>query len=104
MDLWDTGLQPERTALAWRRTAIAVATAALVVLRLAVVHGAWLGAAGAFAGLVIAAETIRRASAGYARAADRLRGGAPLRPLADPRLLTTAVLVLAGSAIVAAIR
>jgi uncharacterized membrane protein YidH (DUF202 family) len=103
MELWDPGMQPERTALAWRRTAIAVATAALVELRLAVVHGAWVGVAGAFAALAIAAGTIRQSSAGYARATERLRSGGPIRPLADPRLLAAAVLALAASAIAAAL-
>lgn len=103
MELWDPGLQPERTALAWRRTAIAAAAAALVVLRVAIVHDAWPAAAGAFLALVIAGETIRQSSAAYARAAACLRSGLPLRPLADPRLLTGAVVVLAGSAIAVAL-
>jgi uncharacterized membrane protein YidH (DUF202 family) len=103
MDLWDPGLQPERTALAWRRTAIATASAALVVVREAVAHGAWPATAGAIMALLIAAETIRQSSAAYARAADRLRTGVPLKPLADPLLMTAAVLVLAGSAIATAL-
>ena len=53
--------------------------------------------------LLIAAETIRQSSAAYARAADRLRTGAPLKPLADPSLMTAAVLVLAASAIATAL-
>jgi hypothetical protein len=103
MEPWDPGLQPERTALAWRRTAIAAATAALVVLRVAIAHDSPWGAAGAFLALVVAGETIRQSSAAYARAAARLRSGLPLRPLADPRLLTAAVVVLAGSAIATAL-
>lgn len=42
---WDPGLQPERTSLAWRRTGLAAATAAAVMVRVAVVRDAPLVAA-----------------------------------------------------------
>lgn len=32
--IWDAGLQPERTHLAWRRTALSVAVGALVTMRI----------------------------------------------------------------------
>lgn len=56
MTLFDPGLQPERTELAWRRTALALGAGSLVALRLLPVafgHPAW--AFGGVAGLVIAA-------------------------------------------------
>lgn len=52
--LFDPGLQPERTDLAWRRTVLAVAVGALVSLRLLPpVLGAWSLAVG-LVGLLLA--------------------------------------------------
>jgi putative membrane protein len=61
---FDAGLQPERTALAWRRTAMAVAVGSLAALRiLPEVLGSWaLGPAalGAAVSLVALIATQRR--------------------------------------------
>ncbi|HEY8480037.1 MAG TPA: DUF202 domain-containing protein [Spirillospora sp.] len=44
--LWDPGAQPERTALAWSRTALALIAGGLVCVRVAPsAPGAWLAAA-----------------------------------------------------------
>jgi uncharacterized membrane protein YidH (DUF202 family) len=48
----DPGLQPERTSLAWQRTGMAAATAATVMVRIAVVRDSPLVAA-LCAGLVV---------------------------------------------------
>jgi uncharacterized membrane protein YidH (DUF202 family) len=55
--LFDPGLQPERTALAWRRTALTLAVGAVVSFRLLPpVLGAWSIGVGA-AGLLLSATT-----------------------------------------------
>ena len=77
--LFDLGLQPERTALAWRRTALALVAGSLVGARvLAPALGALagvLGACGVVAGLSLGLAAARRA-----RAVDAaLRADASLR-------------------------
>jgi uncharacterized membrane protein YidH (DUF202 family) len=55
--LFDPGLQPERTALAWRRTALTLAVGAVVSFRLLPpVLGLWAIALGV-AGLLLSAAT-----------------------------------------------
>jgi hypothetical protein len=55
--LFDPGLQPERTALAWRRTALTLGAGSIITFRLlAPSLGAWSIGAGA-AGLAFAAVT-----------------------------------------------
>ncbi|MCZ4068857.1 DUF202 domain-containing protein [Microbacterium sp. H37-C3] len=92
MTLFDPGLQPERTELAWRRTALALGAGSLVALRLFPVafgHPAW--AFGGVAGLVAAAALWLAARRRYRavngvleREGDRgmLPGASPIAALA----------------------
>jgi uncharacterized membrane protein YidH (DUF202 family) len=97
MSPFDPGLQPERTALAWRRAALSLAIGSLAAGRVleAVVDGAWLVAAIGTAlgfGLLL---TARRRTALIDRAlrADRdLRSG----PGAGLLAVTTVVAALVG--------
>jgi uncharacterized membrane protein YidH (DUF202 family) len=95
--LFDPGLQPERTALAWRRTALALAVGSLIALRLLPpVLGLWSLAAGllgtAFAGViwVLAGRRARRMR-------EALRH--PSAPLPGASLLLLVAVVVAGAAV-----
>ncbi|GAA5202862.1 DUF202 domain-containing protein [Microbacterium jejuense] len=78
--LFDPGLQPERTELAWRRTALALAAGSLVAFRLlpAAFGSAWW-ALGGVAGLIATAALYLGARRRYERvnlALGRERDGA----------------------------
>ncbi|MFC6878850.1 MULTISPECIES: DUF202 domain-containing protein [Actinomadura] len=93
-DLWDPGAQPERTALAWSRTTLALIVTGLLCIRLA---PTWTGAAVASAVVCGSAGLLlHRARARLGARNGRLRAG---RPVADPAsvLLTTCLTVLLGA-------
>lgn len=105
--LFDPGLQPERTELAWRRTVAALTVAALVSLRvLPPVLGGWavaVSTAGVLAGGALWVAADRRAGA-----VDRaLRTPAPALPGGLlPLALAAAVMcaaVVAGVALLVAL-
>lgn len=74
----DPGLQPERTALSWTRTALVVAVNALLALRTGLLHGEpWLVAAGIV--LVTAAAAV--ASVGAVRRRQLEAGAYAPHPL-----------------------
>jgi len=87
---FDRGLQPERTLLAWRRTALALGVGSLVGARLALpVLGAialvagLVGACAALAAYLAASVRYRRAHRALTAAAAELPGGGvPLAALA----------------------
>jgi len=93
---FDPGLQLERTELAWRRTALSIALAALVAVRLLPpVLGPWAFGAG-LAGLGTALLLGVLARARAERAAQALLDGDRAMP-GGGLLLALAALVLAGA-------
>lgn len=96
----DPGLQPERTALSWRRTLLALAVGSLLSLRvLPPVFGNWslaLGIAGLGTVAVLWLLTVRRSRLAEAVFRDRLPASAmPGGAL----LLALALLATAGAAL-----
>jgi len=85
--LFDPGLQPERTALAWRRTALTIAVGAVVSFRLLPpVLGLWsigVGVAGLLlsaaswilAGWILAGRRVRRVQQALLSSSRPLPGG-----------------------------
>ncbi|TCI99469.1 DUF202 domain-containing protein [Aeromicrobium sp. IC_218] len=107
MSLFDPGLQPERTTLAWRRTALSMAAAAAVLARVAQARGDHVAAAASAVGGAVAAACWLLAGRRYARvtASLRKRGdltGAPLGPAAAALCAASLCLSLAAARLVLA--
>ena len=92
----DAGLQPERTRLAWRRTALAVTAVALLAIRLAVVRvggpTGWAVAAAAMLGWIGALRVTQH----------RIAAMSASRPIAVGRALPLTALTIIGYAVVGA--
>ncbi|WP_432559960.1 YidH family protein [Granulicoccus sp. GXG6511] len=98
--VWDVGLQPERTRLAWQRTSLALLTAGLVVARFVGHHHATIGVAAAAAAAFLAGATGVASTRRYRNANRRLDLDRPLQGGLVPLLMTLAFLVVGiGAAI-----
>jgi uncharacterized membrane protein YidH (DUF202 family) len=94
----DPGLAPERTALAWSRTALAVAAVAALLLRIAERHPAPVAA------LLTASVALLVALAMWAYGRHGYRPGAQARLAArEPTALRTASIAVAAVGLAAAV-
>ncbi|MEU6642721.1 DUF202 domain-containing protein [Saccharomonospora sp. NPDC046836] len=90
--VFDPGLQPERTGLAWRRTGIALATASLIALRvLPDAGGTWWLLLPGLAGLGVAIGVLAAAERRYRRTHRQLTGH-PRRLVGGGRILLATAL------------
>jgi uncharacterized membrane protein YidH (DUF202 family) len=99
-----TGAAPERTLLAWVRTALAFAGCALLLGRLLQPRHPTAGLAAVLAGVALAAALIGRASEHYRAAAAEPPPAAPRTLGSRPVLLlavTVAATALAGAGLLA---
>lgn len=92
----DAGLQSERTAMAWQRTALVIGGVSALLL-----HGrtTWLGAAPGVAGMLCALALLVHTELRYERTVRRVSAG---RTTTDPRMLalvSTVATLLAVSAL-----
>lgn len=107
--VFDPGLQPERTALAWRRTGLALAVGSIGAIRVLPELFAPVAVAPGALGLVLAIVVLALAERRYRSTHRRLmRAGATRVPLADGALpglvaLGTLALGVVGCAIVVAV-
>lgn len=101
---WDAGLQPERTTLAWIRTALTLTVVSLLTARLAGESGP-LAAAVGLGGTTVAALLVAVQRRRHYRRDRTLRAGVTLDPAVGPvlgaALLTTTLAVAALGLLVA---
>ncbi|MGM7698734.1 DUF202 domain-containing protein [Microbacterium sp. A84] len=102
MALYDPGLQPERTELAWRRTALAIAVGSLVSMRvLPVMLGSALWMLLGVAGMIIAALMWLAARARYRSGYRALHDNEGKVALPDGSLIAVTALFSIGVGLVA---
>jgi putative membrane protein len=99
-ELFDPGLQPERTALAWRRTALAILASSLVAARiLAELFGPWAALLGLL-GVALAAWLLASVHGRYRRHHESLTGSAePGRVAGGMLIFATSAFVFAAGAV-----
>lgn len=95
--LFDPGLQPERTLLAWRRTCLAFAVASLIATRFTLPSFGLLAVLLGTLGAGLAGFAYALASAGYRAAHRSLRDRGNLGRSGLPMLATTGSVLFIGT-------
>ncbi|MFE5776017.1 DUF202 domain-containing protein [Brachybacterium sp. NPDC056505] len=95
--VFDKGLQPERTLLAWRRTCLAFGVASLVGMRFTVEAMGILAVVVGVIGAGLAVLAYALAATGYRRAHHSLRGQGILARGGLPMLAGTAAVLVIGA-------
>jgi uncharacterized membrane protein YidH (DUF202 family) len=95
--VFDKGLQPERTLLAWRRTCLAFGVASLVGMRFTVEAMGILAVVVGVIGAGLAVLAYALAATGYRRAHHSLRGQGILARGGIPMLAGTAAVLVIGA-------
>lgn len=101
--VFDTGLQHERTSLAWERTAISMVVAGLVLSRFAATESFWLLAAGGMVQVTFGAALLVWSGVHYEDLHGTLRRGADVVHPAATRWVGLATITGTGAGLVAAI-
>ncbi|MFI9835929.1 YidH family protein [Nonomuraea sp. NPDC051941] len=100
-EIWDEGLQSERTRLAWVRTAVALATGGLGAAGLSLRHGLPVPSVVVFAlAALCGAVLLIRTGARFRRVQEALHGGKPLNPGLDVLFAWLGTMCVVAGAIV----
>lgn len=95
--VFDPGLQPERTLLAWRRTCLSFAVGSLVAMRFALDALGPVAVVGGVLGAALSALAYLVAATGYRRAHRSLTSRGALPRSGWPMLLATLAVLAIGA-------
>ncbi len=102
-EVFDAGLQHERTSLAWERTAISMMVAGLVLSRFAATEGLWLLAAGGMAEVIFGAALLVWSGAHYEELHGALRRGSDVVHPSATRWVGLVTIAGTGTGLAAAV-
>jgi putative membrane protein len=102
--VWQGGMQMERTALAWRRTTLNMLAASVVALRVGGLYDDLLAMALASASLLICSALAWRSRSRYRKLSAELAGGGPHQLLLPGGWAAAGIVLLALSALLLLVR